>query len=670
MRYVIIFLFLCLSLVWSEENAPNLPVKFVSVVSAEWVTENGKKVKLSQDDLEIIQKDTLYYNNGNIWIKGHKRYRTTVYGRSLDEWVPATNDIYIQAEGSFIDEKVSGKVVVTEKGDWLRGKFIGKFSGAIENSKLHIVFTHLKVLYYDYKVLHTKHGSGTSKFGRWKNGKNDVVSKGFEHHFVFKLPINQPQSSQVLIPDELGEGSESLPTEEPVATLPKVELSGGISAESFTAPAMQESETTASPQPTDPCKDPALKEDEAMQEYCRNRAYNAKLAAEEEAEKRKREEADAKAEAEYEAEMEKWKKEEEEYNRKLKKELDAQTRAWRKAWKAQDKAFNESIARDQATRRAVQAEIAKAHKIVNRFGGDIERQRLAHKKIDKLADFKNINKAKKIKSAIRKQFYDSKQISLQGKAEYQNAKSKELGKKATYLNTVKETSLAANKLLAKVDPTGLSDKIVEVQEHIYDAVDVVDKKGWESAGDVLLLTNKILTKFDPTGKTAKVVDMQEKIMENIHTYNEGGLKGLALKHTDAHTYGLVSTAVSTGEAYRQYHTKGIPLRKDEVYYDAKGKQLKKVKAGTKVYDQNGHEVTFSFSKRIGKDLVRLAHENLKEESDTYKELSASVGAAKDLQEGYNKGDLNKMVGAGIELHGSRKTVEDATEKVLNKAGVE
>ena len=373
--------------------------------------------------------------------------------------------------------------------------------------------------------------------------------------------------------------------------------------------------------PKDPCTQNPI--DDAWKEYCEAKAYNAKIKQEEEADA-KAAEQEAKEEEEYQKRLDAWNEEEKQSNIDFIKSREAQRKKADKIWKEEDKAFNESVAKDQAQRKAKQAEIEKAHKIIDRFGDDYETQRAAHKKIEALSKTADTQKAKKIKNAIRKQFYDSKQIKLQGEAEFQASRAKELGKKEKYLNTVKDTSLTVNKVLARideaVDPLEIGNKILSIQENSYDAIDSYSKGGLSKVAD----------------------DFIEKKANELSNDWAGFTK-------------------DTIEKYKQYHSKkGLKLKPDEKYYDKNGKRLTRVNIYQRVYDKKGNEVSFSFGRRLFKKTFNKLN-------DDYNTIQETAEHIKNIKEGVMNGDINKVANEALEMTEKEDEGENDTKDESHKS---
>ncbi len=356
--------------------------------------------------------------------------------------------------------------------------------------------------------------------------------------------------------------------------------------------------------PKDPCTPPI---DEAWQEYCEAKAYNAKIKEQEEADA-KAAEQEAKEEEAYQKRLDAWNEEEKQSNIDFIKSREAQRKKADKIWKEEDKAFNDSIAKDQAERRTKQAEIEKAHKIIDRFGDDYETQRAAHKKIEALSKTADTQKAKKIKNAIRKQFYDSKQIKLQGEAEYQANRAKELDKRAKRLETVRDTAVTANKVLAAVYGGALIEGIAQVHESATNAIDAAQKDGWE-----------------------------------------GALVSVVKDGVNSKTFNMGSNSVDMIFHSTQLHTKkGALVPEGMKVYDKNGYLVKRIKANKRYFDKKGKDISFSVKRKV---------------------LTTKSFIARS-EDDFKKGDVNKKINTFMDVWGTTTDIVggavDLAGKVFGK----
>ena len=251
--------------------------------------------------------------------------------------------------------------------------------------------------------------------------------------------------------------------------------------------------------------------------------------------------------------------------------------------------------------------LEQSHKIIEHFGEEYEDKKGSHKVVerfsqrDKDGNYKiDPNTAKRIRKALKKQHYESKQTKQEAQTVYQLEKDKELTKKKKYLNTLKDTSLQANKVLAKLDPTGTRDKIV---------------------------------------------DAQEKIYVSIEGFGEGGLQGAAsavvMSKADEVTNDWASEVKESTQEYVKYYKDDIELTENEYYYDKEGKRLKRVNIRTKVYNKKGEEITFSFKNRI----LRKAAKKIDENHNIVEKVTKT---ARDITDGMVSGDYNKALGGVID----------------------
>jgi len=245
---------------------------------------------------------------------------------------------------------------------------------------------------------------------------------------------------------------------------------------------------------SNPCRDPELKNQKEWKEYCANRAYNKKLDAQQEQEELEEEKAQRKADEEYERKLKKWEEETKAENEKLAKEFQKQRESWRKRDKKYDEQKNIKIAKKLKKKKEFQKQQELNLKLINKFTPGDEWSD-AYARVKELDKNEDIEKSKKVYDAYKKIYYDSKQIEKQADAEYQNAKADEIEKKTKYLKNIKDTTLTINKAIAYVEPTGAGEKVVNVVEHTYSAIDGFEENGVTGATTKILdiHTNNIAT---------------------------------------------------------------------------------------------------------------------------------------------------------------------------------
>ncbi|SFV49817.1 FIG137478: Hypothetical protein [hydrothermal vent metagenome] len=342
-----------------------------------------------------------------------------------------------------------------------------------------------------------------------------------------------------------------------------------------------------------PCNDPELKNQKEWKEYCKRKRYNDKLEAQQKQKELEEEESRKRAEEEYQESLRRWEDETRRENERLAKEFKKQRDEWRERQKRYDKEENEKIANELKKRREFQKQQQLNVKFINKFT-PLDEWHDAYKRIKKLDKTKDTKKAKKIYNAYKKIYYDSEQIKEQGKAEYQNAKANEIGKKAKYVKTIKDTALTINKGLAKLDPTGTGDKIVTTMEHTYAAIEGAEK---------------------------------------------GGASGAIVKVMDLHTNGIATDTVDTAQDYHDLHTKGIKLNSDEKFYDKDGNRVTKIKSGEKTYatdkGDKGESKEFSLMDRVEKKTIKKL-------DDTYNPQTKINGVVENIKSGIVEGDFNKV----------------------------
>jgi len=91
--------------------------------------------------------------------------------------------------------------------------------------------------------------------------------------------------------------------------------------------------------------------------------------------------------------------------------------------------------------------------------------------------------ARQMYSGLKKQIYESGQISNMAESEYQTAVSEEIGKKTEVLKQIRDNATRVNRVLAKFDPTGTGAKIVGLQQSAYGAIDGYEKGGIAGAAE-------------------------------------------------------------------------------------------------------------------------------------------------------------------------------------------
>ncbi len=210
--------------------------------------------------------------------------------------------------------------------------------------------------------------------------------------------------------------------------------------------------------------------------------------------------------------------------------------------------------------RAKQAEIQKIHKIIDRFGSDYETQRVTHKRVDNLAKGADIEKIKRVKGAIKEQFYDSRQSGLQADATYQSERAKELGRRGDYVKSIRDTAVNVNKglsMLAGGELGELSETISTIHSLSNNAIDAGSKDGFK--GVVVSLFKDII---------------------NDKTLNIGG------------------DLFEKGYHLKEYYTTGLNLPNNIKLYDKDGNRLRHIKKGDKIYNSKGERVGFSFERRL------------------------------------------------------------------------
>ena len=594
MKSIIIGFILLSAVLLAEEVQLNLPEKFDVKVSKRWSTINGKKIDVHDrvSKKELNRPIIFHFNGENFKYVDQKH---TQYGNGDYVWSFAS--------GTFKNGilKGKGKWKTIRSCDNNRNLVCSKSSSSFElNGKtdseglIHIVVSQERGFDYVYYRLYSN-----GKLTIWTDGTSDANRvnaniSAYKDHYILQLPVGELQSSQTPIPDT---PIEPEPIKEQPVTIPKTNLTAsiGVSADN------QTEETPPPIKEQDPCTQKPI--DDAWKEYCEAKAYNAKIREEEEADA-KAAEQEAKEEEEYQKRVDAWNEEERQSNIKFIQSHKAETQKADKIWKEEDKAFNESVAKEQAERRAKQAEIEKAHKIIDKFGDDYATQSEAHKKIDYLAQTANAKQAKKIKNAIRKRFYDSKQIKLQGKAEFYTNVANELDKRVKRVETIRDTAVTVNKVLATVYGGEIIEGIAQLHESVVNGVDAAEKEGWK-------------------GALVSVV----KDGVNSKTFNMGG------------------DSVDTVFHSTQLHTKKGALVPDGMkVYDKNGYLVKRIKANGVYYDKKGNNISFAVKRKV---------------------ITTKSFIAKS-EEDFKNGDVNKKVNTFLDVWGTTTSMVGGAVDLFKK----
>lgn len=96
--------------------------------------------------------------------------------------------------------------------------------------------------------------------------------------------------------------------------------------------------------------------------------------------------------------------------------------------------------------------------------------------------------AQQMYDGLKKQMYESGQILKEAESEYQTAVSDEIGKKTEVVEQIRDNAARVNRVLAKLDPTGVGSKIVDVQQGVYGAIEGYEQGGIAGAAESAMLT--------------------------------------------------------------------------------------------------------------------------------------------------------------------------------------
>jgi hypothetical protein len=605
-QFVLFFVFIFIYHVEAVEL--NLPEKFDVEVSRWWITENG--VKVTNKSLNRITSIPIifHFNKNSFYFKTKKiLYLSDQYQRDYSR---------VSGKGKLDKGEFVGKMI-SENWNYSKGtlhfyeKSTSKLTAAINSDgKLYIIDKNTITNECKTREL-TDKGWGAFKrcSGKLLLG---VHKTDFQTHMLLQLPINQSQSSQKFIDDPKPEIDEPIQVQYPKALIDtQTPISAGINIPVPTPPVQSK--------PTNPCKDPAFKDDPDWKTYCANKAANAKADAEYEKANAKEEAEYQRKLVEYEKKKAQWDKEEELRRAAQAKENEANAKRWREANKRQDRIDHQKIADDMQKRKAFQKQQQKNIRLINKFAESGDEWSAAYHRIKKLDQSGDTEKSKKIYSAHKKIYYDSKQLKHQADYTYEMGKEKALAESEKYAKGVRDTALTINKVAAKFDPTGMGDRIVETMENTYETIDAYSKGGIEG-----------------------VVD---HYVEKKASELSGGLSDVAKESIET------LKDLKAG--------KRIKLKSHEYYYDQKGNRLTTYKKGEKVYNEKHEEVTYSFEKRLFYSALYKANEehNLIQQGAT--KTKAFIKAAKS-------GDINGMVNTSMELKDTKEGIGIGADKVVKK----
>ncbi|MBN1363699.1 MAG: hypothetical protein JW976_02740 [Syntrophaceae bacterium] len=96
--------------------------------------------------------------------------------------------------------------------------------------------------------------------------------------------------------------------------------------------------------------------------------------------------------------------------------------------------------------------------------------------------------ARQMYSGLKKQMYESGQILNEAEAEYQTSVAEEIGKKTEVVKQIRDNAARVNRVLAKLDPTGVGGKIVDFQQGVYGAIDGYERGGLAGAAESAMLS--------------------------------------------------------------------------------------------------------------------------------------------------------------------------------------
>jgi len=623
MNRIFLTFFLCAELgIAGGQSTYVFPPRFDVIVDKKWETRQGHKV-VDRYSLRENRRRLILHFRGNRFFFKDPLHLFADYGNNSRLYLSVSGNGIV--EGKTVQGKMISKVVNASPSGGIYSYEINNYtlSGNLDsNGRLHLEYRYGGSL--QCRVRMKKSGNDGFKIdpsGQWYvcPASWDQSLPGFVGYMSLQLPTDP---AQVKIIDDVNGNDASVKIP---AGLPSADGMAKRAPSANPVPSQPVSERqgpppkTVSPQPPyDPCKD--LDQDAAMKKYCATKAYNAKVRQE-----------NAKAQAAIDAEIDRESKTDEVAQARMEKvwaeerlrerqTLESQRKAWRARQRESDRYQRERLHRDIAEIHARHEKIARIDTMIDRFGEDYGTKRVLRKKIDALAAGADRQRMENLQQAVRKMTYDSRQIRLQGKADYEQAKAAELGRSAQKAEVIRDTALTANKVLARMDPTGTGEKIVEWQERGYDAIEGYGKGGVAGAVDTLV----------------------EKEADKL----SGGYSDSVKKQI---------------EDYREYTEKGLALKGDEVYYDKAGHRLHRVRKWQKIYNAKGEEVSFSFGRRI----VKAALLKLNEDHNALQSAAENLGA---MKKGIREGDVNKVLNAGLELTGSEDKKRSSDSETAHIGG--
>lgn len=594
MRKTIFITLLLFSILQAEEVELNLPEKF--------------------DILNVVNKDRSF--------AFHFKNNSFVF---LDEIISCgrvhSSKISMKGTGELQKNILEGKLLITTsmktRGTlWYLLTMSSKINGKISKDGI------LNIIGENSKIIECKRREwDATKFGNLNNCDSEYLNsqKGnekFKYDYAFQLPINQPQSTQKFISDTPAESEPIQEQPQPITT-PKTNLSANTGA----SVKARELETV---EESDPCKDP--NQDQAMKEYCANKAYNKKLDEEEKAQDIIDENAweeEDKADEQYQVMLDEWYEEERQSNIAVIKENEQKRREISIKDKQRDKAFNGSIAKDQTERKAKQARKTKAQRkifdskmIIHQFVNDPNERKLYLDKIDALSNKDtSLQDATKIYNAARKQHYESRQLAIEAERDLQKGKAKALKDSSDFAGNIRDTAVITNKILAlPAVATASLGTIVGAE-----AISVA------TVPTTTLLAHSATTNAIGAAEKGGSMDMGVSLLKDA---------------ADEVTYKFGGEAIDKGyRIIKFYYGEGIEVPPKAKLYDKNHKLLKKVKKGDKVYNDKGDDITYITSTRLMR----------------YKLFVAKA------QEDISKGDANKKANAILDVWGLSTSL---TGKVL------
>ncbi|SFV51193.1 hypothetical protein MNB_SV-6-1464 [hydrothermal vent metagenome] len=218
--------------------------------------------------------------------------------------------------------------------------------------------------------------------------------------------------------------------------------------------------------------------------------------------------------------------------------------------------FNRAIHNEQQELRAKQKIMRDTRFIINRFGDDPETKRATIKKIDELSKNSSLERLKRIKSAVKKQYYDA----WVAEQESETIKQQEIDK---------ELSISENRTIL-----------------IRDTAATINKTLGLAYGNV-------------AGVVATVHGMTNNAVDAVYKDKEAGAVVSIIKDmVDSYTFKLGGELIDIPFRLYKYYHGGVDVPSGMRVYDKNGNLLTRVKSGDELYDIHKNRINYSFVRRL------------------------------------------------------------------------